>query len=194
MQNCVIVCTDDICPSTVKTSWRYWEIIKTELPNLKLNAFVVPHRNFDNQELVTNQEFKDWYSSVKNWVALHLHGYAHDYPPEGLHSYTAQKHLLKSGHRLLRELTQSKLGYKAPGYLMNRYTVEILKELQFKFISYFSKISFFGQNEFLYSQKEVDIYQTHTNRDSTESIETQYIELLRELIDKKFLFISELIK
>lgn len=191
-QNKVILCTDDICPSSIRKCWYFWDKIKSKIPQLKLNAFVIPHRNFKDDEIITSREFKDWYESVKDWVSLHLHGYSHGYPPENTYTYLRQRILIRKGSELLAEINDNDFGYKAPGYHFNKFTLEILEEFGFPFICNLDLVTFLRNKD--KQRSPYQLIQSHTNLNKNpDSIEFIYQRLIDDLRDREFVQIMELV-
>lgn len=191
-QNKVILCTDDICPSSIRKCWYLWDKIKSRIPQLKLNAFVIPHRNFKDSEKITSSEFRGWYDSVNDWVSLHLHGYSHGFPPENMYPYLRQRGLILRGISLLSQISDADFGYKAPGYHSNNFTLEILETFNFPFICKLDSVVFFRNID--KQRNSYQLIQSHTNLNKNpDSVEFIYQKLINDLQDKEFVQIMDLV-
>lgn len=185
----IMLCTDDIHPSTIEKYWHYWERLKETIPHLKLNCFVVPHFCKFDFERITRKMFKNWYKRNSSWLSLHLHGYDHTYPAENARNYYLQQALIKLGKNMLSEvLEHENFGYKAPGYYLNDDTRKAVAEEGLKFICHQLDIEYIDKpSNFI----NFSLIQTHTNGCSPDSIE----KISSEIVDLKnsiFITFSEL--
>jgi len=193
MESKIILCTDDICPRFIKRYWTTWSLLRSNHDNLKLNAFVVPHYMDDDNDFILSDYFKDWYSSCKDWVSLHLHGYAHTYPPECTFPYEEQYELIERGTKILEEICGHRnFGFKAPGYHANEVTERIAIELGLKFICYSDHIEFLIATNV--TPNNYMLIQTHSDGRSMDSIERIYERLNSFIRGKKFVHIMELLE
>lgn len=192
--NSLLVYTDDICPSYVEKYWKWWNLLKANHPKLKLNAFVIPNRDYLEAELISDRIFCGWLETVKDWVSFYLHGYAHDRPPENLRSADEQKHLIDKGKKLLEQTINIPiLGYKAPGLLLNSYTRDVLKELDFTFICHKDRIDILNDCKIRTDIPPPRMISTHTNGKSSDSVEKIYAYLNEVFENREFYSIKELI-
>ena len=190
----IMLCTDDICPSSVKKFWTYWDELKKSIPKLKLNCFVIPHHCRLESEHIggwakKRKAFKHWYSNNASWLSLHLHGYDHTYPPENTRNAILQEALIKTGKTLLSKLIEREnFGYKAPGYYLNNDTRNILRKEKFLFICHQTAVEWIQEPNLF---ANFLLMQSHTNGKSADSIEKIYKKLL-ELEDCEFITFEEL--
>jgi len=189
----LIVCTDDIRPSTIKKYWQYWELLRNLYPELKLNAFVVPYWFEESAEHIHNKEFIDWYESVKGWVQLHLHGFAHTFPPECTLEKEEQEKLIEKGSQLLKKICKQDFGYKAPGYHYIGATLDVLKKYHIKFLCNEKEIIWLNDVEPKRELSLITLVQTHTNGISADCIHFIYDDLSEFFKNKEFLFLNDLI-
>jgi len=188
----LIICTDDIRPGTVKEYWKVWSLLKSNHPELKLNAFVIPYYYEEDSEHILNKEFIEWYNSIKNWVQLHLHGFMHSFPPECLLSKPQQEELIERGARLLGMLCRRDFGFKAPGYHYNDDTLEILRKYKIRFLCNEKEIIWLRNNKIGSDLNNPVLVQTHTNGISIDSVEKIYDNLNELFKDKDFIFLNDL--
>lgn len=185
----VIVCTDDICPEHIDEYWHHWEWLKVNHPKLILEAFVTPCYRGDPSQLITQDEFKEWYESVNDWVNLHLHGYDHTYPPEFTRTKEEQEKSLIEGMKLLSPIAKNTVGFKPPGYKFDsEITIPLIQKLKFHFMSIHDTVFFFpyGRIQML----SLPMIQTHTNGLTEDSIEKIVDSLDKKLEDKRFTTIA----
>ena len=187
----IIVCADDIRPETVDKYFRYWYQLKSDHSGLKLNAFVIPYYFKEESESILNKEFVEWFTSVKDWVQLHLHGYTHSFPPECLAPKLQQEEYIEKGARLLSLLCHRDFGFKAPGYHYNDDTIEILKRYRITFLCNEKEIVWL-RNKIGSDLSQPELIQSHTNGLSVDSVEKIYDKLNELFKDKEFLFLNDL--
>ena len=135
----MIYTTDDLCLSNLHY-FSYWDRIKEIKPELKLIAFTIA--NYCKRENVgESKDFKEWFNGHKDWVDIGVHGYDHEYPPEG--ERDNQEELIRLSLEILKPFLKEKYLYRAPGFQTTCKTEPIVKALGFAGIAHQNRIKYF---------------------------------------------------
>jgi len=140
-----ILTTDDLCLSNLKY-FKYFDEMKSCLPNLKMIAFTIA--NYNNAENVSeSKEFNEWYQCHKDWVEIAIHGYDHLYPPEAERD-DFEKYV-EDALDILRPYLPKEYGYRSPGFKFSVRIEPTLKRLGFSYVAYREHIKYFDRRQLI---------------------------------------------
>lgn len=139
----MIFTTDDLCLSNLHY-FTFWDKIKQKRPDLKVIAFTIA--NYRHRENVAeSKDFNHWFQTHKDWVEIGVHGYDHEYPPEGERDDFEELVVRSVG--ILKPFLPEKYLYRAPGFQTTCKTEPIIKKLGFGGIAYQNRIKWFDGRE-----------------------------------------------
>lgn len=132
-----------ICDDVNEKEFYKLEDLKTLIPELKVNCFVMG---------------KDaGYYLIKDWIEVGVHGWEHTYPPEC--ERDNRREYIEKGLNVLKQYLPKKFGFRAPGFQLTASTYPILRELGFSFIAHQYRIQ--GLDGIFRANKNEGIVNTH---------------------------------
>jgi len=140
----MVFSTDDLSTENLKY-FKYWDLVKKEIPEFKMIAFVIAEG--------LNGQFDEWYQTHKDWVEIGVHCYNHERLQEGWRE-DQEYWIAKATDILLPYLPKRRL-YRPPGFRFLSKTEQILKKLGFSGIAHQEFIKYFDTGE------KVEVFNTH---------------------------------
>ena len=130
----IVLISENVQPDILPIWKGTWDVLKNNHPKIKVTAFVVPFwkGNIQN-DIVKNNDFKEWYSKRKSWIEIGQQGYTHSYPPECMRFKKPQAIILKRGFRKISNyMPQDFYSFKPPyDRIDDNITLKILENLGF---------------------------------------------------------------